>query len=126
MATSAVSFFHRPKLAEKLTAALLHGGAINAMTSGLFLAAPRRTGKSTFLREDLRPLLMERGVIVIYADLWKNREVDPGEVIASAIKEEMLKHKGVVARLAKSAGVDKVSVGGLSFAVDMHRSGRIS
>jgi hypothetical protein len=120
----ATSFFHRPKLAEKLTEALLRGGAIDAVASGLFLAAPRRTGKSTFLREDLRPMLMAKGVIVIYADLWKNKEIDPGVVIASAIKEELLKHKGVIARLAKSAGVDKVNVGGLSFAVDKIGTGQ--
>jgi hypothetical protein len=118
MTTLSDPFFHRPKLAEKLTSALLQAGVLNAMASGLFLAAPRRTGKSTFLREDLRPMLMAKGVIVIYADLWKNKEIDPGIVIASAIKEEMLKHKGLVARLAKAAGVDKVSVGGLSFVVD--------
>lgn len=116
-------FFHRPKLAEKLTQALLQLGALNSMASGLFLAAPRRTGKSTFLREDLRPMLMDKGVIVIYADLWKNKEVDPGIVIANAITEEMLKHKGVIARLAKSTGVDKVSVAGMSFTVDRDKIG---
>ena len=46
-------FFHRPDLANDLADTILADGALAPARSGLFLAAPRRTGKSTFLREDL-------------------------------------------------------------------------
>ena len=90
----------------------------SASSSGLFLAAPRRTGKSTFLREDLRPQLEAKGALVLYADLWENRKADPGAVIVAAVRAELTKHEGVVARLARASGMDKVNIGGMSFALD--------
>lgn len=61
--------FHRPDLAEKLARQILAVGVGSAHGSGVFLAAPRRTGKSTFLREDLRPVFEASGALVVYADL---------------------------------------------------------
>ena len=46
-----MSIFHRVALADDLAARLLAAPSTSASGSGLFLAAPRRTGKSTFLRE---------------------------------------------------------------------------
>jgi len=37
----------------------------SASSSGLFLAAPRRTGKTTFMRADFTPALEERDVLPI-------------------------------------------------------------
>ncbi len=54
--------------------------------SGLFLAAPRRTGKSTFMREDLVPALKARGVVTTYVDLWEDRQRDPGLLIVDAVR----------------------------------------
>ena len=48
--------FHRPGLAESYCDSL-GGQGLADSRSGLFLAAPRRTGKSTFLREDLLPAM---------------------------------------------------------------------
>lgn len=110
--------FARTELAQRLSASLLNTHAGSASGSGLFLAAPRRTGKSTFVREDLRPALEEAGALVVYADLWADRKADPGEVITAAVREAVGKHDGVVLRLAKAAGLDKVTVGGLAFSVD--------
>lgn len=90
----------------------------SASSSGLFLAAPRRTGKSTFLREDLRPQLEAKGALVLYADLWENRKADPGDVIIAAVRSELAKHEGVVTRLARASGMDKVNLGGVSFSLD--------
>lgn len=72
--------FPREQLAKRLSNQVLSPG----LTS-IFLAAPRRTGKSTFVREDLRPLLEQKNAIVVYADLWENKSIDPSEVIAKAI-----------------------------------------
>jgi hypothetical protein len=112
------SFYQRPDLANSMANKVLFLAATTASSSGLFLAAPRRTGKSTFLREDLRPALERLGALVVYADLWENRKADPGEVIVSAVRAELAKHEGVVARLAHSAGLDKVALGGVSFSLD--------
>jgi len=110
--------FHREALAKDLAGKLLRPAATSASGSGLFLAAPRRTGKSTFVREDLRPALEASGAIVIYVDLWEDRKADPGDVIISAVRSELAKREGVIARLAKSSGMDKVAVGGLNFSLD--------
>jgi predicted AAA+ superfamily ATPase len=58
----------RTAIAEELARAAL-GESILA-TSSLFLGAPRRTGKSTFLQEDLIPALENNGALVLYVDLW--------------------------------------------------------
>ena len=111
--------FHREAMAKDLAGKLLKPAATSASGSGLFLAAPRRTGKSTFVREDLRPALEAAGAIVIYVDLWEDRKADPGEVIISAVRSELAKREGVIARLAKSSGMDKVAVGGLGFSLEL-------
>jgi hypothetical protein len=113
-----VEIFHRTPLAADMAGKILFVSPTSASSSGLFLAAPRRTGKSTFLREDLRPQLEEKGALVVYADLWEDRKADPGEVIAQAVRSELAKHGGVVKRLAKAAGMEKVAVGGISFSLD--------
>ena len=113
-----MTIFPRQALADDLAARLLAAPATSASGSGLFLAAPRRTGKSTFLREDLRPALARRGAVVIYADLWADRTADPGDVIVAAIRAALAQREGVVSRLARSSGLDKVSVGGLAFSLD--------
>lgn len=110
--------FHRHELAKKLARQILAAGAGSAAGSGVFLAAPRRTGKSTFVREDLRPALEAEGACVVYADLWANPAVDPGLVISNAIRTELAKQEGVILRLARSAGVSKVSLGNVAFDLD--------
>ncbi|UZE23813.1 ATP-binding protein [Pseudomonas sp. B21-056] len=111
-------FYHRPALAARLSKLIMQVAIGSAASSGVFLAAPRRTGKSTFAREDLRPALEEAGAIVLYADLWKDQTKDPGLVIVQAVREAVGRSEGFVTRLAKSAGMEKVSVGGLSFSLD--------
>jgi len=113
-----VAVFHRTALADDLARKLAEPSATSAAPSGLFLAAPRRTGKSTFLREDLRPALERQGALVIYADLWADRAADPGEVIVNAVRTALQQQQGVVARLARVSGVEKVSIGGLAFSLD--------
>ncbi|WP_042875729.1 ATPase [Cupriavidus necator] len=110
--------FRRKALAAALAAKILEVSPTSASSSGLFLAAPRRTGKSTFLREDLRPALEDLRALVVYADLWEDRRADPGEVVVGAVRAELAKHEGVITRLARAAGMDKVAVGGLSFSLD--------
>ncbi|SDB22376.1 hypothetical protein SAMN03159382_01956 [Pseudomonas sp. NFACC23-1] len=116
--------YHRPVLAARLSKLIMQVAIGSAASSGVFLAAPRRTGKSTFAREDLRPALEAAGAIVLYADLWKDLTKDPGLVIVEAVREAVGQSEGFVTRLAKSAGMEKVTVGGLSFSLDKIGLGR--
>jgi hypothetical protein len=64
--------FHRPELAQKLAKQVLMAGVGSAASSGVFLASPRRTGKSTFIREDLRPAFEAEGVISLTGSARKS------------------------------------------------------
>lgn len=114
--------FKRTALATRLAKTILEGGPVSAASSGLFLSAPRRTGKSTFIREDLRPVLQAQGALVLYVDLWENKQIDPGQVIVTAVRAELAKYDGVVTKLAKSIGLEnleEVSIAGaLAFSLD--------
>ena len=112
------NLFKRTELANEVADKILFTSPTSASSSGLFLAAPRRTGKSTFLREDLRPQLDAKGALVLYVDLWENRQTDPGDAIVNAIRTELAKHDGVIKRLVKSTGLDKISIAGTSFTLD--------
>lgn len=111
-------FYHRPELATRLCRLIMQISVGSSASSGVFLAAPRRTGKSTFAREDLRPALEKAGAIVLYADLWQDLTKDPGLVIVEAIREAVGRNDGFITRLAKASGIEKVAVGGLSFGLD--------
>ena len=101
--------FHRTALAEDLLRRLIEP----SYKSGLFLSAPRRTGKTTFIKADLLPLLRGAGAIVIYADLWEQKSINPAKVVIAAIAEAILHEGGHVTKLAKALGLKKVKVGGL-------------
>lgn len=105
------TLFKRTGLASDIADKVLFTSPTSASSSGLFLAAPRRTGKSTFLREDLRPQLEVKGALVLYVDLWDNRQTDPGDAIIGAIRTELAKHDGVLTRLAKSTGLEEDKLG---------------
>jgi hypothetical protein len=112
--------FHRSQLATQFCDVLAGGGIIDAR-SGMFLAAPRRVGKSTFLREDLVPEVISRNWFPLYVDLWANKDADPGIIIAEAIKSALASHQGVIAKTAKSVGLDKINFGG--FVLDLSKAG---
>ena len=80
---------------------------------GLFLTAPRRTGKSTFLSNDLVPLLKSEGALVIYADLWEDKTKDPGMVIAEALQQAVRDESGVVWKNSQKVGMSKLRFGGI-------------
>jgi hypothetical protein len=94
-----------------------------AGTSGLFLAAPRRTGKSTFLKTDLIPELEGRDVLPVYVDLWADRDRDPGEVISERIKSTIQNYDAGALKLARSAGMSKIGIGSW-LAIDIEKIGK--
>lgn len=91
-------------------------------SSGTFLSAPRRTGKSTFLKKDLVPALQERKAAVIYVDLWVNKERNPADLINEALQESLLAYKGILERTAMSAGLSKLTIAG-AFSFDIAKAG---
>ncbi len=108
MSTAAGFVFRRPTLAAQIAEGLTGAGLMD-YSSGLFLAAPRRTGKSTFLREDLIPECQKRNWLTVYVDLWAKREADPAWLIATAIASALVPYEKGIRKLAKSLGVEKLN-----------------
>lgn len=116
--------FPRTDLARQMVPALMGRTLFGDAHNGLFLSGPRRTGKSTFLQADLKPALEAEGVVVVYTDLWEDTGRDPATVIADAIGKALEPQLGLVARTAKKAGLDKLSLAGW-LQVDTSRIGRV-
>jgi hypothetical protein len=74
-----VIHFPRDTLAQELVAALRGQAVFGDAHNGLFLAAPRRTGKSTFLQADLKPALEAAGLPLFPEPLARHRQPGPGE-----------------------------------------------
>ena len=115
--------FVRSDLVEDIVQALLGKAVFSDASNGLFLAAPRRTGKSTFLQADLQPALEAMGVVVVYVDLWADPARDPGALIADAIGRTLQRKQGLIARTAKASGLDSITVAGVK--IDTSRIGRV-
>lgn len=81
---------------------------------------------SRFIRRviELLPGLEKVGMIVVYGDLWSDKNRNPGDLIASAIGKELGQHLGIVARAAKSAGVDQLNIAG-TLHIDTSKIGKI-
>ena len=60
------------------------------MRSGLFLSGQRRTGKTTFLRNDLIPELERQGAVVIDVDLWSDMSANPGALVKQAVRRTLV------------------------------------
>lgn len=116
--------FPRGALARELVAALRGQTIFGDAHNGLFLAAPRRTGKSTFLQADLKPALEAAGVAVVYVDLWADPRRDPGSLIADAIARVLALRLGPVSRAAKAAGLESVTIAG-ALKIDLTKIGKI-
>ena len=110
--------FRRPQIAEGFADALMGRGPFN-YGSGLFLAAPRRTGKSTFMREDLIPALTARGVLTTYVDLWADRQRDPASLVSDAVRATLRGLDGWGAKAIRTSGLSKLNIAGaLTFDID--------
>lgn len=73
----------RPELAKSYLA-LLSAGPVVSTT----IFAPRRTGKTVFLRQDLTPAAKGAGYTVAYADLWQTR-LSPGIALVRGLEEAL-------------------------------------
>lgn len=116
--------YPRLELAKQLVQAMRGQDVFGDAHNGLFLAAPRRTGKSTFLQSDLKPELERLGMVVVYVDLWSDQRRDPGALIAEAIGRALDAHRGPVARAAKAAGLKELSIAG-ALKIDTGKIGQL-
>jgi hypothetical protein len=90
----ALLFHHRPELARRLADDLMAKNPFSDAPNGLFLAAPRRTGKSNFLQFDLQPELTRCGCLVVYVDFRAKSTRDPAQVLLDAIASQAQKIDG--------------------------------
>ncbi|PSJ19590.1 ATPase, partial [Halomonas sp. ND22Bw] len=54
--------------------------------SGVFLSGIRRIGKTTFIRQDFVPALLDLGALVLYVDLWTDRSRPPMALMQDAVR----------------------------------------
>jgi hypothetical protein len=73
----------RPALAKSYLS-LLQAGPVVSTT----IFAPRRTGKTVFLRQDLTPAAEKAGFLVAYSDLWQTR-LSPGIALIRGLEEAL-------------------------------------
>lgn len=79
--------FHRPAYAVALAQQLLHPGPLDqGLRSGVFLSGIRRIGKTTFIRQDFVPALLDLGALVLYVDLWMDRSRPPMALLQEAVR----------------------------------------
>lgn len=84
------SIYRRPGLASQMAKQLLNPGVLDeGLRSGLFLSGLRRTGKTTFLINDLIPALEEAGALVVYVDLWSDTQASPAALVLAAIRKTL-------------------------------------
>ena len=105
------SIYRRPDLARAMAKQLLEPGVLDeGLRSGLFISGLRRTGKTTFLRNDLIPALEQAGALVIYVDLWSDTLVSPSKLLHTAIRQTLqdleTPSSALLDRLKRIGGLD--------------------
>lgn len=117
--------FHRPQYAADMAQQMLKPSALQVQVrSGVFLSGIRRTGKTTFLRQDLIPALESSGALVIYVDLWIDRSKSPSSLVQEEIKRTLsdLSSPGT-SLLARLKGMS-VGAAGLTFGFQLADVGK--
>ena len=109
--------YRRPEMAVQMAKQLLHPGVLDeGLRSGLFLSGVRRTGKTTFLLNDLIPALEDAGALVIYVDLWSDTQTSPAALVLSAVKKTLTELQTPASRiLQKLQRVGAADVGAFGF-----------
>ncbi len=127
-----VEVYHRTIIAQQMAQQLLKPRVLDLpLRSGLFLSGLRRTGKTTFLRQDLIPALESgdgtgRSAVVIYVDLWANPLVPPVQLILRAIRaklRELEDPRSAVWSALKRVTSAQLAAGGLKFSFDLSNLG---
>lgn len=119
--------FHRPVYAEALARQLLNPGPLDeALRSGVFLSGIRRIGKTTFVRQDFIPALLDLGALALYVDLWSDRSRAPTVLLQEAVRRAVADlgqpGSGLLQRLRRVKGVN-FGAAGLSVGVQLEALG---
>ena len=101
--------FHRKNLAMFYWEGL-QKQTIRSFRSGLFLTAPRRTGKSTFLRSDFIPYVTDHGGLPIIVDLWEDPSLEMVFLLEKSLTKELERHSSFFAKAAKKTGLSRLNV----------------
>lgn len=111
------SIYPRPRLAAEMAQQLLKPTGLDiGLRSGLFLSGLRRTGKTTFLRNDLIPALEQIGALVIYLDLWSDTQTSPAKLVHAAVRKTLEELQTPTSSiLEKLKRVKGVGIGALGF-----------
>lgn len=119
--------YHRPDLARELAERLLRPGPLDVgLRSGLFLAGQRRTGKTTFLRQDFIPALENLGAVVVYVDLWTDLTTDPSKLVVDAVRRALHDMESPASGLARRLHAVRnvnLDVFGVKFEFDVEKVG---
>jgi hypothetical protein len=119
--------FHRPGYAQALARQLLRPGPLDqGLRSGVFLSGIRRIGKTTFIRQDFVPALLDHGALVLYVDLWADRSRPPMALIQQAVRaaasELAQPTSSLLQKLRRVKGVN-VGAAGISLGVQLDSLG---
>ncbi|MCA1773655.1 MAG: hypothetical protein LC677_14040 [Halomonas sp.] len=102
--------FHRRALSEAIVSGLTSEESLVDDSEGLFLAAPRGTGKSTFLCQDLILACEEQGWEVVYIDLWTHQHVDLSLLVNRAIMAKLRSYAAQIKTSLNTASFDAASL----------------
>jgi hypothetical protein len=110
------SIYRRPALAAQMAQQLLKPSVLDeGLRSGLFLSGLRRTGKTTFLLNDLIPALEGAGALVIYVDLWSDTQTSPAALVLTAVRKTLAELQtpasSILQKLKRVGGVDVAALG---------------
>ncbi len=120
--------YPRTEMANEMASQLLNPSVLDeGLRSGLFISGLRRTGKTTFLQNDLIPALEQHGAIVIYVDLWSDTQTSPAKLVHAAIqktlKELQTPASALLDKLKRLSGVD-LGAGGFKFGFKLESVGQ--
>ncbi len=122
------SLYTRTELAQQMARQLLRPGVLDeGLRSGLFLSGMRRTGKTTFLINDLIPALEAMGALVIYVDLWSAAQTNPATLVLAAVRrclDELQTPASTVLRKLQRLGGADVAAFGFKFGFKLDSIGR--
>jgi hypothetical protein len=107
--------FHypRPELAAAIVRQLTPDPIFGGL-SGLHLAAPRRTGKTTFLRRDLVPEILDADKFPVIIDLWEDRGKDPSDIIRRRLGQTLDDLRGATEKAVDRTRLRRISALGFS------------
>lgn len=96
-----LSSWHYPRTAF---ANFILDGMKEDLLSRVSLFAPRKRGKTQFIKSDIIPLCHERGILPVYIDFWSD-ETSPELAFARAVDEAHESHLGFFEKIASKVNL---------------------